>query len=128
MHVHTSGAGDDYHRCAATHTGCAENQTSFHARACWPRRELTTPRMCTQVVLGTNTSIGELRSWDERLSLSNPIVLLDEAGQVGLVDDVMHTSLVTRYSCSTMAAMLIGSFLWEYLRCISLNGVLSRSY
>ena len=35
----------------------------------------------TQVVIGTNTSFGELRSWHERLSLSTPIVLLDEAGQ-----------------------------------------------
>ncbi|KAG1657670.1 hypothetical protein FOA52_013764 [Chlamydomonas sp. UWO 241] len=34
-----------------------------------------------QVVLGTNTSFGELRSWNERLQLTNVIVLLDEAGQ-----------------------------------------------
>ncbi|KAG1678763.1 hypothetical protein FOA52_012803 [Chlamydomonas sp. UWO 241] len=34
-----------------------------------------------QVVHGTNTSFGELRSWNERLQLTNVIVLLDEAGQ-----------------------------------------------
>ena len=34
-----------------------------------------------QVIIGTNTSIGELRSWNEKLLLSTPIVMLDEAGQ-----------------------------------------------
>lgn len=33
------------------------------------------------MVLGTNTSFGELRGWNERLKLTNSIVFLDEAGQ-----------------------------------------------
>lgn len=37
--------------------------------------------MKAQVVLGTNTSIGELRGPSENLNLSNAIVFLDEAGQ-----------------------------------------------
>lgn len=39
------------------------------------------PVLYAQVVLGTNTSIGEMRTVRERMSLSCPVVLLDEAGQ-----------------------------------------------
>ncbi len=34
-----------------------------------------------QVVVGTNASLGLLRTLDDSLVLSNPIVFLDEAGQ-----------------------------------------------